>query len=106
MACTAGNVDLRQVVIDEANSQGVPPALALAVAQQESGVCQWRPNGDLVRSSAGAIGVMQLMPATAAQLGVDPADPFQNIRGGVMYLAQMYDRFGTWPLTLAAYNWG
>ena len=99
-------IDLRQTIIDTANAQGVPPSIPLAVASAESGIQQWTPNGNLVTSSAGAIGVMQLMPATAAQLGVDPTDPVQNIQGGVTYLAQMYAQFGTWPLALAAYNWG
>jgi hypothetical protein len=99
-------IDLRQAIVDQANAQGVPPAIALAVAMRESGIQQWTAAGNLVVSSAGAIGIMQLMPATAAQLGVDPTDPLQNIQGGVTYLAQMYQQFGSWPLALAAYNWG
>jgi soluble lytic murein transglycosylase-like protein len=49
---------------------------------------------------------MQLMPATARMLGVDPYDFQQNIRGGVRYLAQMFRQFGSWDLALQAYNWG
>jgi hypothetical protein len=72
------------------------------VAQQESG---GDPNAV---SPAGAEGVMQLMPATAASLGVsDPFDPAQNIDGGVRYLSQLMSEFGGDPhLALAAYNWG
>jgi hypothetical protein len=78
----------------------------VGVAWVESRIQQWRRDGSLVTSPAGAIGVMQLKPETAAALGVDPTDPLQNIAGGVRYLAQMYAQFGSWPLALAAYNWG
>ena len=83
-----------------ASRYGVPLDLALAVIAQESGGDQG------ARSEDGAIGIMQLMPGTAEELGVDPTDPYQNIAGGLRYLAQQYERFGTWPLALAAYNAG
>ncbi|MDX1658757.1 MAG: transglycosylase SLT domain-containing protein [Nitriliruptorales bacterium] len=57
-------------------------------------------------SSAGAIGLSQLMPATAESLGVDPWDPLQNLAGGARYLRAMVTRFGTADLALAAYNAG
>ena len=103
MAC---KIDLSNLIISEANRQGVDPGIALAVARTESGVCQWDASGGVITSSAGAIGVMQLEPATAAQLGVDPNDVNQNIQGGVTYLKQLYQQYGSWDLALAAYNWG
>lgn len=57
-------------------------------------------------SPRGALGIMQLMPATAAELGVDPRDRDANISGGARYLARMIARFRTVPLALAAYNAG
>lgn len=71
-----------------ANSAGVPAWLALAIAERESGF-----DNNAV-GSAGEIGIFQLLPSTAAQLGVDPRDPTQNIAGGVAFLAQLLNRFG------------
>jgi len=81
---------------------GLPPALLKAVAQVESGL-----NPRAV-SSAGAQGLMQLMPATASSLGVRNAlDPAENIYAGARYLRSLLDRFhGDIRLALAAYNAG
>ena len=57
-------------------------------------------------SPAGAIGLTQLMPATAAGLGVDPWDPQENLLGGASYLSSQIERFGSVELGLAAYNAG
>lgn len=85
-----------------ANTYGVDPGLAVAVGQQESNL-----NPNVPNSSAGAIGVMQLMPGTAASLGVDPYDTAENIEGGVMYLAQLLSQFGgDVSKAVAAYNAG
>jgi soluble lytic murein transglycosylase-like protein len=83
-----------------ATKHGIPHDLFLRLVQQESG---WNPNA---RSHAGAMGLAQLMPGTAAKLGVNPRDPQQNLEGGARYLRMMYNRFGSWRLALAAYNAG
>lgn len=81
---------------------GVDPDLVAAVAGTESG---FDPGAV---SRAGALGLMQLMPATAAALGVaDPRDPMQNVRGGAAYLHDLLQRFsGDVALAVAAYNAG
>lgn len=86
----------RSIAIEE----GVDPELYVRLVRQESA---FNPEA---RSDAGAIGLAQLMPGTAADLGVDPTDPVQNLRGGARYLRQQLDRFGSVPLALAAYNAG
>jgi len=99
--------DVLQLLNTAAATYGVAPALAIEVANQESGGNQYNADGSLKISPAGAIGVMQLMPGTAAQLGVNPSDTAQNIDGGVRYLAQLLAQFnGDQQLALAAYNWG
>lgn len=72
----------------------------LRLIQQES---SFRPD---VVSPKGAIGLGQLMPATAKELGVDPTDPMQNLEGAAKYLSQQLKRFGDPSLALAAYNAG
>jgi len=81
---------------------GVSAALVKAVIAAESGFDPW------AESTKGARGLMQLMPATAEELGVDDAyDPWQNIDGGTKYLCELIDRFpGELELALAAYNAG
>lgn len=84
-----------------AEKYGLSPQLLAAVASAESGF-----DKNAV-SAAGAIGLMQLMPATARSLGVDPRDPAQNLMGGAAYLRAQLDRFdGNLDLALAAYNAG
>jgi hypothetical protein len=85
-----------------APTYGLAPSLVNAVIAQESG---FNPNAV---SSAGAAGLMQIMPATAASLGLtDPFDPVANLRAGMAYLSSLVRRYnGDIPLALAAYNAG
>lgn len=99
-------MNLSDIIASIAQALGIPTSLALAQAKAESGGKQYNSDGSLVTSSAGAIGVMQLMPGTAAQLGVDPTDATQNVQGGLSYLSQLFNQFGNWFDALAAYNWG
>ena len=107
-ALAAGRDAVRQVIVEEAARYGVPAPFALAVAWQESG---WRQG---VVSSAGAVGVMQLMPATAVWVGdamlgapVNIGDTRENVRAGVRLLAHYLARYGgNRELVLAAYYQG
>jgi len=83
-----------------ARRHGIPEDLFLRLVQQESG---WNAGA---RSHKGAMGLAQLMPQTARQLGVDANDPRQNLDGGARYLRMMYNRYSNWRLALAAYNAG
>lgn len=83
-----------------ARKYGVPVDLFNRLIQQESG---WNPRA---KSPKGAYGLAQLMPATARKMGVNPKDPRQNLDGGARYLKQMYNKFRSWRLALAAYNAG
>ena len=102
--------DWRPYIAEASTRFGVPTAWIEAVMQAESrGRTQL--NGRPIRSSAGAIGLMQLMPATWTEmrarlgLGNNPDDPRDNILAGTLYLRLMYDRFG-YPGLFAAYNAG
>jgi soluble lytic murein transglycosylase-like protein len=83
-----------------ARRHNVPEDLFLRLVRTES---NFRPTA---RSHKGAIGLAQIMPYTAATLGIDPHNPKENLEGGARYLSQQYRRFGNWRLALAAYNAG
>ena len=97
-----GTVPYANEITAAAQKYGVDPALLAGLVKQESG---FNPT---IRSGAGAIGLTQLMPATAKTLGVtDPTNPVQSLEGGAKYLKQQLDRFGgDERLALAAYNAG
>ncbi len=95
------NISVEDLIAQTAYEYGVDPQLVRAIAIAESDM-----NQDEI-SPVGAIGVMQLMPETAAGLGVNPYDTNENIAGGTKYLKQMLDTFdGDVPLAVAAYNAG
>ncbi len=93
---------LAALITQVAQAHGLPPSLLTALVRQESG---FDPHA---RSSAGAMGLTQLMPGTAASLGVaDPWDPSENLNAGAAYLAGLLQRYGgNVSLALAAYNAG
>jgi soluble lytic murein transglycosylase-like protein len=99
---SAKSAPFESTISEHATRMGVAADLVRAVIQVESA---FNPRAV---SSKGAMGLMQLMPATARDLGVtDPFDPADNIRGGVKYLKQLLDRFDQKvELALAAYNAG
>jgi len=102
--------DWRPYIVEASNRFGVPTEWIERVMQAESGG-RTMLDGRPIRSSAGAMGLMQLMPGTWADmrarlgLGGNPDDPRDNILAGTLYLRLMYDRFG-YPGLFAAYNTG
>jgi len=104
-AIDSGNTSwsqILQLITELASQYGISPTLVEAVVLQESG------GQAHAQSSVGAMGLMQLMPSTAAALGVTNAyDPVQNLKGGIEYLVEQLQRFhGNVTLALAAYNAG
>lgn len=102
VAALAGGApaEVGDAILESSARHAVPAAVVEAVAWQES-----RFNQSAI-SPKGARGVMQLMPGTAAGLGVDASNLKSNVDGGAAYLAQQIRRFGDLRLALAAYNAG
>jgi soluble lytic murein transglycosylase len=97
-------------LVREAKRNGIEPSMVLAVIHTESGYYNF------ARSSVGALGLMQIMPATGEMLAREAGirwtgpellfDPEVNLRLGTRYLAVLRARYGDWTRALAAYNWG
>ena len=91
---------VKNTIVQHSVALGVDPAIALSIAKVESGY------NHSSRSVHGAVGVFQLMPSTAARLGVNPYHLADNIKGGILYYKMLYKMFGSTELALAAYNAG
>ena len=101
---------LADTIVKEARRHELDPALVLAVIQVESG------GYHLAVSPVGALGLMQLLPSTAAELAEKHGhtwrganslfDPILNVKLGTAYLSQLSNKYGSMPMALAAYNWG
>jgi soluble lytic murein transglycosylase-like protein len=98
------NLNPRELVTQAAQHAGLPPAIVHSIARAESGYRE-----DAV-SPKGAIGIMQLMPSTAADLHADPRDPAQNADAGARYLRDLLEKYENDPhqvsKAVAAYNAG
>ncbi len=92
--------DVKQSIIKQAKEMGVEPAIVLSIAKAESGFNQ------AARGHGGHIGVFQLSHSAAKHLGIDPYNLEDNIKGGIIYYKNMYNKFGSMELALAAYNSG
>ncbi len=90
-----------RIIINKSNKYRLAPSLVRAIITAES---NWDPNAV---SRKGAVGLMQLMPATAREMNINPYSPEENIEGGTRYFRYLLDRFkGRLDIALAAYNAG
>ncbi len=99
-AQAVSKITVKELIVKHSIEMGLDPALALSIAKAESGFCHDK------KSKYGAIGVFQLMPATAKKMGYNPYHINENIKGGITYYKMMYKMFGSIELALAAYNAG
>ena len=101
-ASTLSTAQVQQMIVTAANQAGIPPSVALAVAQHESGFIPTAQN-----PSSSAAGVFQLISATQQTMGVtDPYNAQQNINAGVALLARYYQQYGNWNDALQAFGDG
>ena len=91
---------VKQNIIRQAKENGVEPAIVLSIAKTESGFNQ------NARGAGGHIGVFQLSQATAKNMGLNPYNLDENIKGGILYYKNMYNKLGSMELAVAAYNSG
>ena len=92
--------EIKQNIIQQARSMGVDPAIVLSIAKTESG---FRQN---ITSKSGHVGVFQLSPATAKTMGLNAYDLNDNIKGGITYYKNMFNKFKSMELAIAAYQAG
>lgn len=95
----------RDAVLNAEQAHGLPAGLLGRLLYQESHYRTDIITGK-VKSKVGAVGIAQFMPATAAEMKVNPLDPIASINGAARYLAILNKKFGNWRVTLAAYNFG
>ena len=103
MSCSAfagSSDDVMQIIIKQAKDMGVEQAIVLSIAQTESGFNQ------AAKSKSGHIGVFQLSDSTAKNMNLDPYKLEDNIKGGITYYKNMFEKFGSMELAVAAYNVG
>ena len=97
----SGSADtVKQAIIKQSNAMGVDPAIMLSLAKIESGFNQ------NAKGASGTVGVFQLMPSTAKNMGYNPYNLDENIKAGITYYKNMYNQFGSMELAVAAYNSG
>jgi soluble lytic murein transglycosylase-like protein len=92
--------EIKKNIITQAKSMGVDPAIVLSIAKTESGFRQD------IKSASGHVGVFQLSPATAKTMGFNAYDLNDNIKCGITYYKNMYNKFGSMELAVAAYQTG
>ena len=101
------NVPFASLIEGAAKQYGLDPLLFAALIKKESGFRQEKSPGQILTSSAGAVGIAQLKRSTARELGVNPDKVAENLIGGAKYLARMLERFGgNIELALSAYKAG
>jgi soluble lytic murein transglycosylase-like protein len=87
--------------------EGLPVAESIRQCEAESAFRQYDKNGNVLKSPCGALGLFQLMPDTAEELGIRPERWHENVFGGLKYMGELTKQFdGDYPKALAAYNWG
>lgn len=86
-------------------NNGIPVDLLARLLYEESRYNPKIINGT-IKSNKGALGIAQFMPATAAEMHINPLDPYQAIPAAAIYLRRQYNALGNWQAALGAYNWG
>lgn len=101
----SGSAPYQDTITAAAQAYSVPVSILAWLLWKESRYNPAIINGS-IKSRVGATGIAQFMPATAADLGVNPLNASDSIYGAARYLSSLYSKTGTWAEALAAYNWG